>query len=70
MNIPQGSNWLLPQTPKQGSSIAKLAQILGIREYIEDVPTTRYEARGLIYSLLRRTRESHKHRKVSSQRPN
>jgi hypothetical protein len=63
--IPQDSKWLLPPTPRQGSSMAKLAQILGIREYIEDSPSTRYEARALIYYLLmqirlRRANESHR----------
>jgi hypothetical protein len=54
--IPQDSKWLLPPTPKQGSSIAKLAQILAIKEPIEYSPSTRYEARGLIYYLLMQSR--------------
>lgn len=61
--IPQDSTWLLTPTPKQGTRIAKLAQILGIKETIEGTPSTRYEARALIYGLLmetklRRKRES------------
>ena len=73
--IPQDSAWLLPKTPEQSSSIAKLAMILGIKEYIEDSPSTRYEARGLIYYLLMQTRlrrkhESHNHRTIQGQRQN
>jgi hypothetical protein len=73
--IKQDSAWLLRPTPKQGSSIIKLARILGIKEYIEDTPSTRWEARGLIYYLLMQTRlrrkhESYKHRTLQSQGSN
>jgi hypothetical protein len=69
--IPQDSPWLAPPTPRQGQSIAKFAQILKIKEPIEYWPTTRWEARALIYELLmatrlRRKRESQKNRTIQS----
>jgi hypothetical protein len=56
MKIYRDSSWLSPMTPRQNQSISKLARILGIREYIEDTPANRYEARAMIYNLLTETR--------------
>jgi len=44
-------SWQLPPTAKQSSAITRLAQALGIREYIEDTPSNRWEARRLINDL-------------------
>ena len=50
------SSWTLPPTGKQISAITRLAQQLGITEPIENKPTTRWEARQLLWELEQKRR--------------
>jgi len=47
----QSTSWELPPTARQTAAITRLAMQLGIKEYIEDTPSNRREARQLIYDL-------------------
>lgn len=49
--IQPGSSWNYKPTPKQVRQITKLASQLHIQEPVENTPTTRLEARNLIYKL-------------------
>ena len=54
--IQPASSWTLPPTGKQISAITRLAQQLGITEPIENKPTTRWEARQLLWELEQKRR--------------
>ena len=49
--IHYASSWQLPPTDRQVRAITRLAAQLGITEPIEEKPTTRWEARQLLYEL-------------------
>jgi len=45
------SSWNLPPTGPQIYQITLLCKHLGIKEYLEESPSNRWEARNLIYDL-------------------
>lgn len=49
--IQVSSSWNLPPTAKQCRQITLLCMSLKIRDPLEDSPSTRWEARNLIYDL-------------------
>lgn len=57
------SSWNLSPTPKQIRAITLLCIRLGIREYLEEKPSSRYEARQLIYDLIGRKGRASSERK-------
>lgn len=59
--IKPSSSWNLPPTAKQARAIAKLAQILGYHEPVEETVATRLEARNIIMGF----REELKRRKAN-----
>jgi len=48
------SSWQLPPTSRQILAITRLCMRLGIKEPLEEKPSTRWEARQLLYDLSRR----------------
>lgn len=52
--IHYASSWTLPPTPRQITAITRLCAELRIREPLENKPTTRWEARQLLYELSQR----------------
>jgi len=45
------SSWQLPPTSRQVAAITRLCKSLGIKEPLEEGPTTRWEARRLLNEL-------------------
>ena len=60
--IHYASSWTLPPTGRQVAAITRLCMQLGIKETLEDKPTTRWEARRLLHEL-NETRKATVHRK-------
>lgn len=49
--------WQLPPTEAQKASIERLCKSLGVDDYIKDPPHTRFQARGMVFRLLKRLEE-------------
>ena len=61
--IEQASSWNESPTPEQIRAIVRLCCALKIKEPLEDGPTTRLEARNLLYQLKAYLREKNRSRK-------
>lgn len=63
MKVPPASSLNLPPTAKQCRRIALFCMALGEREPLEELVRNRWEARNLIYDLLRQLRFSNRRRR-------
>ncbi len=57
------SSWNLPPTARQLRATTELCMQLGIKEYLEDKPSNRLEARRLMYELRRKRIASRQRRR-------